>query len=931
MAIAESTIKIMEAPPADAPDDLHSLQTPAQRRKLYREELMKGAAPSGRLQDFLRQKRIELKGRHFLSHSKHLQDIDQMVRYVNGDQYGSYDPTTGEYLPYSRMPNETCYSIPVINGHVALAIMQLIKTELKYDCDPKDNNNPNHTALSSMCGMLGNEEADRLLEEENKLDECWNSVMAGESYRCLIWGARPDSPKTSEIPEYEEEGFETPDTKQCKACGNAGMSVDVEACENCSADYLETVPGLKQTRQKFKGTKRVPVGENILHIPHLTSVKRDLSNKLQYSTYIIESDYITNKKQAEWQYQTIIEEGYGYQTGDEAIRLQQAQQHGGMQTDAVAGSSREGWIGPDRPGGGMYGGIEHVVGVPRDHIWLDPSEYGDVWFDQDEILPNGMILPARTLMGDFFAQGFKYCMVGNTVVTADKANHRRQWSVVLYGKKPGSSCGSGLQLAIVLQDIVNDTFNLDYSILMSSIPFRAAVKKFVKTLPPAGSMLFLDSMPSGGINQAIAQFPAQTGSGLVGATAQRIQEATQFILGTNSLAGQTGAPDTAVMATATGVAAAHETVNGRAIAPNLQRIACDKRFRMQILDNIREYSSPEQREELARRFGPDTVEEFFKQTNFEHVVTWSVVKGSEKPKSDALTHATTLEFGQMAAALAKTGLPWVNEFLQESAEMLGLPYRIVPGADDRREAEYRLNKLAAFEKAALEKNPRAADNTDQFAGLLFDMLQESCGPLSLAAAEEAAKELGGDGQEGVVPFIFMQDHQTFGDAYKDALLSEEAKMWTDARKAVVIRLWSEHFIAALGAESMKAQFTSALAQKLGQGAGSRDQQHPMQKISESINYKDAPDDIRRQMEEAAGMKPSQEAPPDEQTAEHNAQAGAAILDHHHSQLAADAEKERQIEVDNAQTKNKMLVEGHKAELAIAVAKATPKPSPGAKK
>src|SRR5262249_38099686 len=148
---------------------------------------------------------------------------------------------------------------------------------------------------------------------------------------------------------------------------------------------------------------------------------------------------------------------------------------------------------------------------------------------------------------------------------------------VLYGKRPGTARGTGHQPGIPLQDIVDDTFNLDYAILMSSMPLRVAVRKYIQEFPGPENFLFLDGLPNNmPISNAVTQYPAQTPSGMAGATSERIEGAMQFILGTFSVGGPVGAPDQRAMGTATGVAAAQETAAGRMEPPTNQRIAADK-------------------------------------------------------------------------------------------------------------------------------------------------------------------------------------------------------------------------------------------------------------------------------------------------------------------------------------------------------------------
>jgi hypothetical protein len=133
--------------------------------------------------------------------------------------------------------------------------------------------------------------------------------------------------------------------------------------------------------------------------------------------------------------------------------------------------------------------------------------------------------------------------------------------------------------------------------------------------------------------------------------------------------------------------------------------------------------------------------------------------------------------------------------LSSIADTIGLPFSIGPGRTDRREAEYRLNKLAAIEERIAKKNPNYLADVTAAAQAMFNALAEICAPL----LEPLEKN-----QQGV----FMQDHQSFMDVYKDALFSEEARTWTLPHKAVVELLWMQHYDAQIA-----LQFEQAARQK----------------------------------------------------------------------------------------------------------------------
>jgi hypothetical protein len=339
-----------------------------------------------------------------------------------------------------------------------------------------------------------------------------------------------------------------------------------------------------------------------------------------------------------------------------------------------------------------------------------------------------------------------------------------------------------------LQDIINDDFNQKYAIKMTSArPLTILNRQAVKELPMAGQFLSVDKLPStvNGLDWAVKQLPGQAAA--EDGTSAWIEGMMQFIGGTYSLQGHVGAPDAKVAGTATGAAMMNENANGRMIGPIMQRIAADKELMLQILENIRDYSAPEQRKELAKRFGPDVVESFF-NCNFRQTLSISVKENTDTPRSMALTQANIMAFGQIASGLKD--VPWGLELLSTMGDVLGIPFEIGPGRSDRREAEYRLNKLAAIEARALAKNPSFLADTAAAATRMYEVMAEICAPL-------------------VDPF--MHEHESFKDVYKDWLFGERAKTSSDAMKAVVGKLWFDHFEAQQAQQFKLAELTKKLS------------------------------------------------------------------------------------------------------------------------
>jgi hypothetical protein len=501
------------------------------------------------------------------------------------------------------------------------------------------------------------------------------------------------------------------------------------------------------------------------------SVQRSLSaQKLKYSTFIVERDYLDHSA-AEWMYQMEIGGDDGL---TEEVRYRQRQETASQQTDAIVGSSRtDNAMTPSGEMNSSSGG--HSKPIQREHIYMSPAEYGAFYNQKQETLPDetdeGLKVPTG-LLGEAFPEGLYLCYAGKTLVRVKPMNIYRRWSVVLYGKRPGSARGKGLQAAITMQDIINDDFNQSYAIKMTvARPLTIINRQATKELPSAGQFLFIDKLPKDvtNINGAVAQIPGQTiAQDGIGAW---VEGQMQFILGTYSLQGSVGAPDAKVAGTATGAAMMNENASGRMIGPINQEIAADKELMFQILENIRDFSQPEQKKDLAKRFGPDVAEGFF-TCNFRKTMSIGISKNTDAPRSQALTQANTMAFGQIAGQLAQA--PWGGEVLSTIADVLGIPYNIGPGRSDRREAEYRLNKLALYEERMEQKNPALLADIPKAADKMMTLLDEHCAPL-------------------IDPFL--HDHAAFADVYKDWTFGEASKTASGARRLVVYQLWKLHFFA----------------------------------------------------------------------------------------------------------------------------------------
>lgn len=803
-------------------EDILTREQKAERYRSRLMEVQKGR--SIRLSLFLKRKRIYFRGVDELARRKRIEDIDLMHRYFNGDQYGNYNDI-GLYED-RRQEGDFAYVINVLNGHVEAAFLQILKVRPGYKVNPENAGDTNARQVASMCESLALKDYKRLMKDVRHA-EIYNSLLAGESARYVYWAPNPKAPKKAKRAEYTREEIEIPGRRECQGC-SADVADQVESCPKCGVGYIKTIPPGVAYRDKMTGVKEVLLGENRLHVPHPMSIQRDMSAlAADDSTFLIERSYL-DKHVAEWKYQAVID-NTGLLGLSPEMQMRYDLERSSIQTDAVIGSARGGVSGPGRAAFG--GDLANVPfnKVEQERQFLEPAEYGQFYCDVDETLPNGKVIPAGTLLGEYFPRGMYVLWCGETIIDVDECVRGRKWSRLRYGQIAGTNSGAGLKKLMSIQDMINDDLNLTQAVKTTvGHPLTIIDGKAVYELPGAGQILKISKAGNTSVHDLVAQYPGQTMNNADGIQ-EKLNAAMQFIAKTNTVgAGPVGAPDMQAAAhTATGIAALEaQAAAGQSGAVDQQMVA-DEELIFQILENIQEFctedKSPEQYKELVTDHGADIVQAFFVM-NLRQALSVGVEENSDVPRSLALRTANQLAFGQIATELLKIAaqVPWVMQFLANLAESMGIPFSMVEGSSDRREAEYRLNKLSAIEDRIKNKDPMMMGNPEACAMMMYEALARFCHPL-ISEPEGPEPPPGPDGapapeqegtKEAAAPRTFMQNHVAFMDAYKDELFSEHGRSRSVAWRLTVIQLWMDHFKAKISAEAEMAGLQAEIVAKL---------------------------------------------------------------------------------------------------------------------
>lgn len=879
-----------------------NILTEAERKTQYRAALKKAQGSRAlRLKDFAQGKRRHLRTVDLIPRRKRAEDTDLICRYYNGDQYGKYNEL-GIYED-NRQDGDFAYAIPVLAGHVEQAFIQLLKVKPHYEFNPDDKDDATMGLVAKMCEDLGTKELARVMNPKVQ-SELYNLLLSGESHRIVGWAPNAISPKTVKRPKYETIETEIPGRRECESCkttvpdDTAAMSPTQvmigPSCPKCGSTNVRDIPpGMTRIRNQV-GTEDVALGENVLYIPHMLSIQRDMSAiEPEDSTFVVEYGYV-DKHVAEWTYQSQIEPSTLPMPVE--MQLRYDLERSSTQIDAYIGTSR--LISP------MRGGVTAVGNSlqsapnrkqPHERYFLDAAEYGQFYCTVDEQLPNGKVIPKDTILGDYFPDGILILFVGDTIMDFRPYVRRRKMSVLRYGRIAGTNSGAGLKKGLPLQDALNDNFNLNQTVKHTvGHPLTVINGRMIDKLPGAGNVLKVMKNVDD-VNKVVAQFPGQALNNSDGID-QLIEGALQFILGTNTVGGSSiaGAPDMRAAGTATGIAAMQEQASARQSGPVDQRTQCDMETLVQILENIQEFSTDEQKTVLIKRYGSDVCKRFF-ECKIRHEMTVSIKTGTDMPRSQALDQANYIAFGQVASTILPVAqdYPWVMEFLGDLATSMGFPFNVGQGRNDRREGQYRLNLILDIEVALMQSEPQLKNDAVSFAARIHDELSKVVEPL-ISVGDPSEQDPTQPPSEAGAPRVLMQDHDTFMDVYKDAIFSEQAKGWSQAHRLVVIQLFLDHYKAKASQKFVEAQIMAQIEATLAPPAPP-----------------EAPDNSPTAADEAAL---------EEQKFRQEAQLRGA--EHESERQHKDEDLHRGIIDRNHETASEMALASHQAAVA-------PKPAPAA--
>lgn len=566
--------------------------------------------------------------------------------------------------------NNVYFTVPLLTAHVDSHTTFYTRVRPKYIAKPFVKTHLN-SRLAEMCEEVGNNELGRMLKPSLLQHEAQNIALATVSYRQIVMDYQPHSPT---VMEQKEDTLDEPVEKMmCNGCQEEFESEpgSEPQCPNegCMSDDISSLgTGSKQTIVKTQIPVRLQ--RPTIRVPNPVSVQDDFSAATFNDSRFIITRRKISRKEAEYYYQIDLSDGF-----DNSSEEAQAQYRMERET-----------VGPQQPGRSTFSFPDYQKiqneQVEEVRMWLSPCEYGLYFVD-------GALLQTKYPTGMFIH------IAGNKLVEERPSDKSIEWIRVQQGVRPVSNKGMGMSHLADLNDAINNSISLDYSILRThGFPIRLLRGKWLSMLPQANQTLVMDKIPEDrNLAEAIHTEQPSNTSGLLGIITQKFQGFMQYVGGSlNPMGMPTDMKD--MMGSATGASAIQEMMSDRMGLSIQMRVEADIETMYAILTLL-------QRDKLNRQYFLDggydesVVNAFFK-TDFRSMFYLEPAKGTDEPRMDSVNTFKVQSFASLTASL--TGL---RQFDQDTfydivaalGDTLNIDVSVGAGRSERNLADNRISRI----------------------------------------------------------------------------------------------------------------------------------------------------------------------------------------------------------------------------------------------
>jgi hypothetical protein len=521
----------------------------------------------------------------------------------------------------------------------------------------------------------------------------------------------------------------------------------------------------------------------------------------------------------------------------------------GSPSNATASATRDaGSTEYDDPGGDQFEECSY------DLFWIDYSVYAKKKFPKPQRLRGGRVIPANTELGQFFTNGMCVARNEDQILDCYPENKNKKWLYCVYGRREHALHGAGTNSLIGPQITRNDL----KSYLIVNTYYNAAVREFIRDgcftgnrLPAADEAAIVKDLPEDQPIEGYA-YHKSPGSPLADQTLALYQSeagSLQEGAGTSSLSGEGAAADIKALGTATGVAAMREQAVGR-MGPNLMLLTeMEVDWCYLVLEHELHHFSDERFLSMANTaitaeitdgsvtYNLDGIKAFMEcnpRTDFEI----EAVSGTWMPRSDLDRQASLGAFMTLVGELSQKmpNHPMTQELIAMAANIYGI-------------TEIDFAGWTATEQVAQDRIRAFAKTVEIFKKRNVRLPPEELVEQVIISTPQAMIDNEMD-QHG----LFMQFYENWWSSDEGRTAPLLLKMVIKAQhvlhRAGLVEKGQNKTKDDLAIEAPKAQAAAEMAAMSGGGQQNKEP-------SVTLPYKEAPEDIKRQIEADAGYQPSQ--------------------------------------------------------------------------
>lgn len=699
----------------------------------------------------------------------------------------------------------------------------------------------------------------RTLKASERLREAQALLLKTMTYRYMFFNTDAAySPKERKPRTATKSYGRTRSLVACKICGSpmkptpasSGEAQDEYRCINCGSNRQKKLELGPQQQEVVDGYDEVRGGCVESHHIDPTMVRISLSARQG----VVDSPFL-------WYHQEIarciLEDAYPDMTikgrqGNPELADRYRRDLEAAPSNTVAGDmiNDRGDANTDPRGG------EQLEECPFDLFWIDPVMYRRKKFSKPQRLLGGREIPANVNLEEKFPDGMCIAMNADQVLDVYPENKNKKWLFCVYGIREHALHGAGTTNLLGPQDTRNDL----KAYLIANVYYNAGRREFLRNgavtgnrLPALNESAIVNDVPE---DKPIAGWAYETiaGSPLPAQAVELYQSeagALQEGAGTSSLSNEGAAADIKALGTATGVAAMRDMAVGR-MGPNLMLLTeMDVEHSFLILEHELENFSEERFMKMANQavtpedtdgsitFSAEGIKAFMEcDPRVDLEVTAEA--GSWMPRTEAERHARFAAFIEIATAVAEKmqGDPRAEELIALAADIYGVEMDLGGWTSTEQVAAARIRAYADI--VAVYEKRKVSQPTPE---LVQEIIMST--PDAMIDAE-------------------MDNHALYLGFYKAWWASDEGKSCSPLLRAIIkavhilhrqglVHQAQERSKDELESDRPKQEAAAKMAAEAAAMGGGKENKEP----SVTLPYKEAPEDIKRQIEADAGYTPSQ--------------------------------------------------------------------------